>query len=83
MTYYMPCLLRALTWFFGIYLISAVNIVARPRGLIILSVDWLEDASSSVQNPVLGSRSASTVCGTRWLMGLFWERGVIWNRRHS
>jgi hypothetical protein len=55
MTYYMPCLLRALTWFFGIYLISAVNIVARPRGLIILSVDWLEGASSSVQNPVLGS----------------------------
>jgi hypothetical protein len=50
----MLCLLGAHTKFLSVYVISDVNILAGPCGLVLL-VDLLEGASPSVQHPILGS----------------------------
>ena len=55
MSYYMPGILGAHICLLPEYVISAVSIVAGPRWLVILLVDWLEGASSSVQHPILGN----------------------------
>jgi len=51
----MLCLLRAYTGFLLVNVILDVNILTGPCGLVILLVDLLEGASSSVQHPILGS----------------------------
>jgi hypothetical protein len=72
---HVPCLLGAHTRFLSVYAISAVNIVAGPRGLVIVLIDCpLEGASSSVQLPTSADEARLPPLAQGGWYGLVWGR---------